>query len=63
MPKTNLKVKLVGEDGNAFLILGKVSKALRSTGHEDLATEFMQEATVGDYDYLLATVMKYVEII
>jgi hypothetical protein len=26
------KVKLIGEDGNAFLIMGKVIKALRRAG-------------------------------
>lgn len=62
MAKTNITVKLVGEDGNAFMILGKVSKALKRGGHEDLAKEFMKEATNGDYDHLLQTAMEYVEI-
>ena len=39
MAKTNVKVKLVGEDGNAFAILGKVIKALKRAGHADLAKE------------------------
>ena len=29
MPITNLKVKLIGEDGNAFYILGKVRATLQ----------------------------------
>jgi hypothetical protein len=62
MPKTNITVKLVGEDGNAFAILGKVSKALRNNGHADLAKEFQKEAMSGDYDHLLCTAMDYVEI-
>ena len=60
--KTNVKVKLVGTDGNAFAILGKVSGALKKAGHEDLATEFMDEAMSGDYNHLLCTAMKYVEV-
>ena len=32
-PKTNVKGKLIGEDGNAFYILGKVCKALRDAGY------------------------------
>jgi hypothetical protein len=32
-PKTDVKVKLIGEDGNAFYILGKVCKALRDAGY------------------------------
>ena len=62
MPITNVKVKLVGEDGNAFAILGKVKKALERAGHKDLVAPFMEEATAGDYDHLLQTAMKYVEV-
>ena len=62
MAKTDVKVKLVGEDGNAFAILGAVSKALKRAGHKDLVDEFMAEATSGDYDHLLATCMDYVEV-
>jgi len=62
MAKTNITVKLVGEDGNAFMILGLVSKALKRGGHPELAKEFMAEATKGDYSHLLATAMDYVEV-
>ena len=62
MTKTNVKVKLVGTDGNAFAILGKVSGALKREGHPDLAKEFMKEAMSGDYNNLLRTAMSYVEI-
>ena len=55
-------VKLVGTDGNAFAILGKVSKALKRAGLEKEAKEFMKEATSGDYNHLLQTAMKYVEV-
>jgi hypothetical protein len=54
------KVKLIGEDGNAFYILGKVSRALKDAGMPDKAEEFLKEATSGDYNYLLATCDKYV---
>lgn len=62
MPKTNIKVKLIGEDGNAFFILGKVREALIKNGRKDLVEEFMKEAQSGNYDHLLATVMEYVEV-
>lgn len=62
MPKTNIRVKLIGEDGNAFFILGKVREALIKNGRKDLVEEFMKEAQSEDYDHLLATVMEYVEI-
>lgn len=62
MPKTNIKVKLIGEDGNAFFILGKVREALIKNGRKDLVEEFMKEAQSGNHDHLLATVMEYVEV-
>ena len=62
MPKTNVIVRMVGEDGNAFAIIGRVRAALNRGGHQDLVEEFTKEATSGNYDHLLQTVMKYVEI-
>ena len=35
IPKYNVKVKLVGTDGNAFAIMGKVKRALRDAGATD----------------------------
>jgi hypothetical protein len=59
----HVKVKLVGTDGNAFAILGKVIKALKAAGAtpEELK-EFQDQATSGDYDNLLATCMEWVEV-
>jgi hypothetical protein len=62
MPITNIKVKLVGTDGNAFALMGKVSQALRKGGHSELVDEFRKEATSGDYDHLIQTCCKYVEV-
>ena len=62
MAKTNIKVKLVGEDGNAFAILGKVKQALRRAGKDDLATQYIKEATTGDFDHLLQVTMEYVDV-
>ena len=62
MAKTDVTVKLIDNDGNAFYILGNVSKALKRAGHADLAEEYMKEATKGDYNHLLATTMDYVNI-
>ena len=61
MPKTNVRVKLVGEDGNAFFIMGRVITALKRAGHDDLAVEYRKEATSGDYDNLLRVTMDYVD--
>lgn len=62
MTKTTIKVKLTGTDGNAFAIIGAVRKALKRGGHGDLVEEFTKEATSGDYDHVLQTCMKYVEV-
>ncbi len=57
----NVSVQLVGEDGNAYSILGRVSEALRGAHvpKEEIA-KFQKEATSGDYNNLLATVMAWV---
>ena len=55
-------VQLTGENGNAFAILGKVSKALKRAGLHEEAKKYMEEATSGDYDHLLQTSMKYVDV-
>lgn len=57
-----IKVKLIGEDGNAFAILGRVRQALVRAGRYEETARFMVEATAGDYEHLLATVQKYVDI-
>jgi len=61
MPKTNVKVKLVGEDGNCYAILGRTKKALERAGYKELAEQYIKEATAGDYDNLLRVTMGYVE--
>jgi len=58
-----IEVTLVGQDGNAFAILGAVSKAMRRGGvANDKVKEFMGEAMSGDYDHLLQTCMKWVNV-
>jgi hypothetical protein len=55
-------VQLVGTDGNAFAIMGKVARALRQAGRPDLVKQYMDEATSGDYDHLLQVTMKYIDV-
>lgn len=62
MPKTNVIVKLTGEDGNAFYIMGKVIKALKQAGLDEMAKQYEMEATAGDYENLLRVTMKFVEV-
>ena len=57
----DIEVQLVGTDGNAFAILGKVQKALKAEGVlKDELDEFFNEATSSTYDHLLRTCMKWV---
>ncbi len=57
-----IKVKMVGEDGNAFAILGRVTKALRNARVPlEERKKFQAEATKTDYNNVLQTVMKWVE--
>lgn len=56
-------VKLIGTDGNAFAVLGRVMRALREAGwSQEERDAFRAEATSGNYDYLLGTVMKYLDV-
>jgi len=56
-------VQLSGTDGNAFAIIGTVQRELKRAGVRpaELA-EFVQEATSGDYDHVLQTAMRWVEV-
>ncbi len=56
------RVKLAGEDGNAFSLIGKVRRELNRAGLRDEAEKFVKEAMAGDYNHLLVTAMKYVEV-
>jgi hypothetical protein len=62
MPKTDVRVKLTGEDGNAFAIMGAVRGALERNGYEDLAAQYIEDAIMGDYNHLLMVSMDYVEV-
>ena len=52
--------KLVGEDGNAFAIMGRVVEALRKNGQSDKIKEFRAKAMSGDYNNLICTALEYV---
>ena len=59
---TKVTMRLVGEDGNAFAILGRFQRAARKAGwsQEDI-TKVINDATSGDYDHLLAVICEHVE--
>ncbi len=56
-------VQLIGQDGNAFNVIGLVRKAMRKADVPEADIEaFTTEAIAGNYDHLLATVMRTVEV-
>lgn len=59
----HIEVQLSSSEGNAGAIIGAVCRALRRDGvPASELDEFRQEATSGDYDHLLRTAMKWVEV-
>lgn len=57
-------VQLSGEDGNAFMIIGRVTSAMRRANiDKSIIDSFIKEATSGDYDNVLCTCGKYVDAI
>ena len=58
-----IKVKLTGQDGNAFAILGRMQTALKKHKvPEEEIKVFMKEAINGDYNHLLQTCMEWVDV-
>ena len=62
-PKYDVDVRLSGEDGNAWFILGRVQSALRRARvpHDEIE-QFLSEAMSSDYDHLLQTCMLWVNV-
>lgn len=57
------KVTLIGQDGNAFNILGLCKRAAtKAKMPKETWREFQARAMSGDYDNLLATVCEYFEV-
>jgi len=65
-------VQLSGNDGNAFAIMGNVSRELRNFLRENngltpseqskVVDQYREESMSGDYDNLLQTAMRWVEV-
>ncbi len=63
MPKTNVNVRLVGENGNAFVVIGRTTEAMRRAGVDpEIIKQYQNEATSGDYNNLLRVTMEYVDV-
>ena len=60
---TKPTVKLIGEDGNAFAIMGTVAKALQKAGFsQEHIDKYYEESSSGDYDNLIRVAMKYANV-
>lgn len=58
-----VQVQLSGEDGNAFFIIGRVTRAMRKGGApEKDCKAFAKEAMSGNYDNVLRAAMKWVNV-
>lgn len=59
----NITVKLTGEDGNVFSILGIVTRAMKKAKISDGEIKsFTTEAMSGSYDNLLCVCMDWVNV-
>jgi len=59
----DIYVQLSGEDGNALSVIGRASSAMRRARvPADEIIAFFKEATSGDYDHTIQTVMKWVNV-
>ena len=58
-----VSVQLTGQDSNAFFIMGRVASAMRRAGvPKDEIDQYMTEAQSGDYDNVLRTTMRWVDV-
>lgn len=58
--KSKPELNLLGQDSNAFFILGEAQKVAKKNGMNWKKIE--KEATSGDYHHLLATMMKHFKV-
>lgn len=62
-PLFDVEVRLSERDGNAMVIMGRVARALRKAGATpEQIDEYRKESMSGDYDHLLRTAMKWVNV-
>ena len=59
----DVHVQLSGNDGNAYAIMGAVTTALRRHGvPQEEIEKYKEESMSGDYDNLLMTAMRWVDV-
>lgn len=61
-PTKPVVMRLVGEDGNAFFIMGKLTRALKNAGADKVYIEdVMADMRSGDYAHLLGVAMDEID--
>lgn len=61
--RPDVHVQLAGTDGNAFMVIGRVTAALKRAGLRDAADRFASDAMdSGSYDALLQLAMRTVAV-
>jgi hypothetical protein len=59
----DVEVQLIGGSGNAAVIMGAVSQGLRRAGvGQEEIIEYRRQSMAGDYDELLRTAMRWVQV-
>jgi len=57
------ELKLTGQDGNAFFIIGKaIREAKRAGWSKEKIKEFQNKAMSGDYNNVVTTCMNYFDV-
>jgi hypothetical protein len=63
MSKYDIDVNLTDIDGNAFSVMGAVTRAMKRAGvSKEERSQYLKEATAGDYNQLLMTTMEWVRV-
>ena len=61
--KEKPKLRLAGEDGNSFSILGRAKKVAKKAGWSwEKIDRFINEAMSANYDHLLQTCMEHFDV-
>lgn len=59
-----ITVDLSDADGNAYALMGRATRAMRRAGvSADEIDAFRDEAMAGDYDHLIQTIMRTVNVV
>ena len=62
-PKTDIRVRLTGQNGNIFNLLGIALRALRNGGHGELCKPLTEAVTSSkSYEEALCRIAEYVEV-